>query len=75
MTQKLLKASQVAKVLGVSTSTVHALARDGLISYRSVGARSRRFTDSDVAEFIDRSIRREKQEAVLSSRWGRHGAA
>jgi excisionase family DNA binding protein len=75
MSERLLKAGQVAKRLGVSPSRVHALARDGLISYRSVGARSRRFTDADVDEFIEQSLRRERQDVPSEGRWGRHGAA
>lgn len=76
---RLMPAAQVAKLLGVSASTVHALAREGQISFRLVGARSRRFAMEDVQEFIDASrqqgfaSRPIRDQETLGSRWRRYG--
>ena len=54
---RLLRAVQVAEVLGVSQWTVYAYAREGRLPSRELGPRCIRFTAEDVAEFIEDSAR------------------
>jgi excisionase family DNA binding protein len=81
MVSKLLDAKEVAKILGVSASTAHGLAREGQISFRLVGARSRRLAMEDVQEFIGNSRQQAfasppiRDQVTLGSRWRRHGTA
>jgi excisionase family DNA binding protein len=48
----LLRASDVAEILGISTKTVHKLVRERKLSCVQVTARDRRFTPEQVQEYI-----------------------
>ncbi len=51
--RRLLKASDVSEILGYHPTYVYKLACDGRIESIKMG-RSRRFTEEDVEEYIDR---------------------
>jgi excisionase family DNA binding protein len=50
--QSLLRAQQLAQVIGVSVKTVSKLVRDGKLACVQVTGRERRFTPEQVQEFI-----------------------
>ncbi len=52
--QPLWPVSDVAEILGLSPRTVHKLVRDGKLACVQVTSRERRFTDTQIAEFIER---------------------
>jgi len=50
---RLLTASEVAKILGISKKTVNKLAREAKIGFVRVTERDRRFREEDVQKYID----------------------
>jgi len=56
---KLLRASDVAEILGISVKTVHKLVRDGKLGCVQVTAKERRFSEEQTRDYIEsRSIER-----------------
>ena len=53
MNVKLVGAREVAKKLGVSVFDVYYLARENKIGHVKVGNRTIRFTEDDVAEYLE----------------------
>lgn len=54
MIEILLKADDVAKILGVSQKTVHKLARESKLESVRVTSRDRRFTREQIQMYIER---------------------
>ena len=50
---RLLKAMNVADILGISVKTVNKLVRDGKLGCVQVTAKERRFTEAQVRAYID----------------------
>ena len=57
-TSKLLSAKEVARILGLSESTIREMARDGELGYVQVRPTRRMFTHELVHEFIESHIER-----------------
>jgi len=57
MASRLLKAEEVAEQIGASEWTVYALARSGKLRHRAITESMVRFSQTDVAEFIESSAR------------------
>lgn len=53
MNKQLLTPTEVAKELGVSRATFHAILKRGEIPYRQYGPRTIRIDISDVKQYID----------------------
>lgn len=62
MDSRLMRAAEVADVLGVSPWTVYAYARDGRLPSRELGPRCVRFAREDVESFV---------QACARTRWFR----
>jgi excisionase family DNA binding protein len=69
---KLLKATDVAEILGISKKTVNKLAREGRLNCVQVTAKERRFTEAQIREYIESRcvavrIDKPKQDRVKSN--------
>ncbi len=76
--QVLLRAFDVAKILDISSKTVHKLVREGKLPCVQVTARERRFTPEQIQQYIESqstAIRVDKKAApAVSSRPKKGGA-
>lgn len=57
MAGRLLKAEEVAELIGSSTWTVYALARKGQLRHREITPSMIRFAQEDLDEFVDSAVR------------------
>jgi excisionase family DNA binding protein len=75
---ELCRASEVAKILGISVKTVHKLVREGKLHCVQVTARERRFTPEQVQQYIESQSTRirvdKKDPRPVSSRPKKGGA-
>lgn len=58
MSEQFLTPTEVAKVLGVSRATVHAILKRGEIEYRQYGPRTIRIEEVEVRKYIDLHTKR-----------------
>jgi excisionase family DNA binding protein len=75
---ELWHASDVAQLLGISTKTVHKLAREGKLACVQVTARDRRFTQGQIEEYIrskSTEVRVDKKAAPTVSSCPKKGGA
>jgi len=64
----LMDVAKVAKILGVTPKTIHAYVRDGLLGCVQVSARKRKFSETQLQEFIEsRTLAAPKQIDRLGS--------
>jgi excisionase family DNA binding protein len=49
---KLLKATDVAEILGISKKTVNKLAREGRLGFVQITAKERNFTETQIQDYI-----------------------
>jgi excisionase family DNA binding protein len=65
---RLLKAMDVAEILGISVKTVHKLVRDGKLGCVQVTGKERRFSEAQVAAYIGAQSIGPKEVRVDTSR-------
>jgi excisionase family DNA binding protein len=51
--ENLKTAQEAARILSISTKTVHALCRRGLLSFVQINGKERRFTDQQIQEYVE----------------------
>src|SRR5208283_5884659 len=66
--QKLLRAKDVAEILGISVKTVNKLVREAKLGCVQVTAKERRFTDDQIREYIESRSTKVQIDSITSDR-------